>query len=78
MAQSFKSEFILYYWYIFPPKLIITYKYFINFDALLDMVRLIEAHLYLLHSSQILKLGVTDLLLQHQLLEVLRCVWLPL
>lgn len=42
------------------------------------MARLIEAHLYLLHSSQILQLGVTDLLLQHQLLEVLRCVWLPL
>lgn len=78
MAQSFKFEFVLYYWYIFPPKLMITSKYFINLDALLDMVRLVEAHLYLLHGSQILQLGVTDLLLQHQLLEVLRCVRLPL
>lgn len=35
-------------------------------------------HLYLLHSSQVVQLGVVDLLLQHQLLEVLRCIRLPL
>lgn len=35
-------------------------------------------HLYLLHSSQVLQLSVVDLLLQHQLLEVLSCVRLPL
>lgn len=35
-------------------------------------------HLYLLHSGQVLQLGVVDLLLQHQLLEVLSSVRLPL
>lgn len=35
-------------------------------------------HLYLLHGCQVLQLCVADLLLQHQLLEVLSCVWLPL
>lgn len=35
-------------------------------------------HRYLLHSSQVVELGVADLLLQHELLEVLSGVGLPL
>lgn len=35
-------------------------------------------HLYLLHGRQVLQLRVVDLLLQHQLLEVLSCIGLPL
>lgn len=35
-------------------------------------------HCYLLHSSQVLELGIADLLLQHELLEVLGCVGLSL
>lgn len=35
-------------------------------------------HLYLLHGGQVLQLGVVDLLLQHQLLEVLSGIRLPL
>ena len=42
------------------------------------MVKIIGTHLYLLHSSQILQLGITYLLLQHQLLEVLSRIRLPL
>lgn len=37
-----------------------------------------ETHLDLLHGSQVVQLGVVDLLLKHQLLEVLSCVRLPL
>lgn len=33
---------------------------------------------YLLHSSQVMELGTVDLLLQHELLEVLSSIWLPL
>lgn len=33
---------------------------------------------YLLHSCQVVELGIIDLLLQHELLEVLRCIWLSL
>lgn len=35
-------------------------------------------HRYLLHSSQVLELGIADLLLQHELLEVLGCIRLSL
>lgn len=35
-------------------------------------------HDYLLHSRQVMQLSVVDLLLQHELLEVLRCVRLSL
>lgn len=35
-------------------------------------------HCYLLHSSQVLELGIADLLLQHELLEVLGCIGLSL
>lgn len=35
-------------------------------------------HLYLLHGGQVLQLGVVDLLLKHQLLEVLSGIRLPL
>ena len=37
-----------------------------------------HTHLYLLHGGQVLQLRVVDLLLQHQLLEVLSRVRLPL
>lgn len=37
-----------------------------------------QTHLYLLHGGQVLQLSVVDLLLQHQLLEVLSCIRLPL
>lgn len=33
---------------------------------------------YLLNSSQVVELGITDLLLQHELLEVLSCIRLSL
>ena len=33
---------------------------------------------YLLHSGQVVELCVADLLLQHQMLEVLSCLRLPL
>lgn len=35
-------------------------------------------HRYLLNCSQVVELGTVDLLLQHELLEVLGSVWLPL
>lgn len=36
------------------------------------------SHHHLLHSSQVVELGAVDLLLQHELLEVLSCIRLPL
>lgn len=44
----------------------------------ISVLTALSCHGYLLHSSQVVELGTIDLLLQHELLEVVSCIWLLL